>query len=151
VKGVTDTRIRTPHPPTRNKISKKIRFIKNLVNTAIALMCLAQRFLFILNRFKTNKNTAIYFFYVLEACLSRGKRRISYSQDSLNSDRIPWIPIGFPGFASDFLDSLDFHRIPGILIRFPGFPSYSQGIGIPGIRRFPLGRTGQKRIDSTSE
>jgi hypothetical protein len=37
---------------------------------------------------------------------SRGKRRISYSQDSLDSDHIPWIRVGFLGFP------LDSHRIP---------------------------------------
>ncbi len=41
-----------------------------------------------------------------------GKWRISYSQDSLDSDWIPEIPIGFPGFSCDSQDFLELHRTP---------------------------------------
>jgi hypothetical protein len=61
--------------------------------------------------------------------MTRGKRRISYSRDFT---RIPGISIVFPRFP---LYSRDFHRIP---IGFPGFPSDFQGLAIPRIRRFPL-------------
>ncbi len=59
-----------------------------------------------------------------------------------------WDFMRFPKFS---LYSQDSYGIPRISMEFPGFqgfPSYSQGFGIPGIRRFPLAKSSPNNIST---
>jgi hypothetical protein len=60
--------------------------------------------------------------------------------------RIPWIPMGFPGFPQDSKDSHGIPEIPRIPTGFPGFPQDSRDSRdshripkIPRIPRIPMG------------